>query len=107
MLLRTPKKTLSPYEKQVIADLSKEKPNLTDKARALLGAFYRLERERERVGQMASPQHIKHRAIVDYIELNGSHGFEPDLFAQIIFEIDEEHLKMFYEKQAKEAKKHG
>ena len=56
---------------------------------------------------MASPQHIKHRAIIDYIELNGSHGFEPDLFAQIIFEIDEEHLKMFYEKQAKEAKKHG
>lgn len=98
---------LSPYEKQVIADLSKEKPNLTDKAKGLLGAFYMLDRERERVGQMASPQHIKQEAIRQYIEFNGSHDFEPDLFTKIIFEIDEEHLKMFYEKQAREAKKNG
>jgi hypothetical protein len=83
------------------------KPNLTDKSRQILGAFYRLDRQRERVGQMASPQHIKQEAIRQYVEFNGSHGFELDYFEQIIFEVDEEYLRMFYEKQKREAQKNG
>lgn len=98
---------LSPYDKKVIGKLVGEKPNTTGKMQSVMSAFYRLDRERERVGQMASPQHIKQEAIRQYIEFNGSHDFEPDLFTKIIFEIDEEHLKMFYEKQAREAKKNG
>lgn len=86
--------------------LQREKPNHTEKTQELLGAFYRLDRERERVGQVASPQHIKQIDLRQYIELNGSHGFELDYFELILFAIDEHYLKMFYEKQAREAK-HG
>jgi hypothetical protein len=91
----------------MLEQLQKQRPNLTDKMQELLGAFYRLDRERERVGQMASPQHIKQCQIIDYIKNNGAHGFERDYFEKIIFEIDEAHLKAFYEKQKQEAKKHG
>lgn len=91
----------------MLEQLERQKPNLTEKTNELIGAFYRLDRERERVGQMASPQHIKQGQIRKYIELNGSHGYEVDLFEKIIFEVDEHHLKMFYEKQKREAKKHG
>lgn len=92
---------------KMLGQLESQQPNLTDKTSAVLSAFYRLDRERERVGQMASPQHIKQRQIIDYIEMNGSHGFERDYFEKVIFEVDEEYLKMFYEKQKREAKKHG
>jgi flagellar motor component MotA len=105
--MRTPVKHLSPHLKKMLEQLKKQKPNLTEKTQELLGAFYRLDRERERVGQMASPQHIKQSQIIDYIKNNGSHGFEGDYFEKIIFEIDEAHLKAFYEKQKQEAKKHG
>jgi len=88
-------------------ELLQKKPNLTDKASSALGAFYRLDRERDRVGQMASPQHIKQASVRQYIEYNGSHDFEFDLFEKIIFEVDEEFLRMFYEKQNAEARKNG
>lgn len=91
------------YERQALERLQREKPNLTDKLNGILGAFYRLDRERDRVGQMASPQHIKRAAIFEYIELSGSHGYEPDMFRDIIFSVDEEHLKLFYERQKRAA----
>lgn len=72
-----------------------------------LSAFYVLDRERERVGQSAWPMHIKQKSVIDYITINGSHGFESDILMSIITQLDECHLKMYADKQKAEAKKHG
>lgn len=98
---------MSSYEREALKNMQSQKPNLTSKQHEILGAFYRLDRERDRVGQMASPQHIKQKSVREYIEFNGSHGYEPDIFIDIILQIDDKYLVMFFEKQAREAKRHG
>lgn len=91
----------------MLAKLLEVKPNLTDKHRQLLSAFYVLDRERDRVGQMAWPINIKQRAILDYISINSSHGYESDILINILTELDEYHLQMYAKKQKAEAKKRG
>tara|TARA_R100000541_G_scaffold18259_2_gene28055 strand:- start:5694 stop:6023 length:330 start_codon:yes stop_codon:yes gene_type:complete len=103
-LEKIPSKHLSPYNKAALKELKGRKPNLTSKQSSLLGAFYRLDRERDRVGQMATPQHLKQSAIREYIKYNGAHSYESDIFMSIILDIDEEYLTLFFAKQKRDAK---